>query len=385
MAEYSSTPIVDSIRQALLQPFSNLSAKDVKGLLAPTQTPLQAGLLGAMQGLQPYTGYTKTPSTFGQAIGSALMGAAGGVQQQKESNLTRALQGLQLYGDLKPDQLTGKAQEIAFYKARGFSDEDSQDLAYGMIEVNFDPDRKIWTKFNKATGKVTEIGGPISGSFQPQPTITSGATGGTTTDTTTKQTPGYGENFILKPGDLSDQQIENFKMDLTDVDSIMPLLDESIKDVENLFGISAIWKRFKGGVAGITPEFLDQWLVSPEGEKAKANYEVVKKKIISSFINNDRVPMGEQTLIREELLPDESSFFQDPQAAKIKLLKIKEDIQLFSDQAKFYLSGGEKPNIPKIKGTGLQNDPYILSKPEDIMNYKSGEFVKWQGDIIEVN
>ena len=116
MAEYTNTPIIDSIRQALIQPLSNLSAKDVKGLLAPTQTPLQAGLLGAMQGLAPYTGYTTTPITFGQAIGSALTGAAGGVQQQKESNLNRALQGLKLYGDLKPDQLTGKAQEIAFYK-----------------------------------------------------------------------------------------------------------------------------------------------------------------------------------------------------------------------------------------------------------------------------
>jgi len=95
--------------------------------------------------------------------------------------------------------------------------------------------------------------------------------------------------------------------------------------------------------------------------------------------------VGEQDLIREELLPDESSFFQDPQAAKIKLLKIKEDIQLFYDQAKYYLSGGKKPETIKIKGTGLKNDPYILSKPEDIMNYKSGDFVKWQGDVIEVN
>jgi len=375
--------VIDDIRQALISPFSNLSTEDIKGLLQPQQTKLQAGLLGALQGIQPYMGWSTTPVSLGQAAVSALTGAAGGLQQKKQSDLARALQGLELFSKFQPKELTGKAQEIQFYKNRGFSDEDSQDLAYGMIEVNFDPDRKIWTKFNKATGEVTEIGGPVSGATTT--TTTGGITEGTTTDTTTNKNPGYGDNFILKPGDLTDKQIQNFKMDLTDVDAIMPLLNESINDVENLFGISAIAKRFGSGAAGITPEFLDQWLISPEAEKAKANYEVVKKKIISSFINNDRVPVGEQDLIREELLPDESSFFQDPQAAKIKLLKIKEDIQLFYDQAKYYLSGGKKPETNEIQGTGSSIDPYILSKPEDIMNYKSGDFVFWQGETIKVN
>lgn len=95
---------IDAIRQALLQEsLSNLGGQNVKGLLSPTQTPLQAGLLGAMTQLQPYTGYTTTPTTFGQSIGAALMGGASGVQRQKESDLTRALKGLELYGKLSPN------------------------------------------------------------------------------------------------------------------------------------------------------------------------------------------------------------------------------------------------------------------------------------------
>ena len=95
---------IEAIRQALLQEsLSNLGGQDVKGLLAPTQTALQAGLLGGMQQLAPYTGYTTTPTTFGQSIGATLMGAASGVQKQKESDLTRALQGIELYGKLAPN------------------------------------------------------------------------------------------------------------------------------------------------------------------------------------------------------------------------------------------------------------------------------------------
>ena len=100
-----ATMSVDAIRNALLQEsLSRLGgAGNIQGLLAPTQTTLQAGLLGAMKQLQPYTGYTTTPTTFGQAIGAGLMGAAGGVQEQKTSDLSRALKGLELYSALDTD------------------------------------------------------------------------------------------------------------------------------------------------------------------------------------------------------------------------------------------------------------------------------------------
>jgi hypothetical protein len=384
-----ATMSVDAIRSALLQESLGRlgGAGGVKGLLTPTQTPLQAGLLGAMQQLQPFTGYTTTPTTFGQAIGAGLMGAAGGVQQQKESDLARALQGLKLYGDLKPDELTGKALEIKYYTDRGFTPQQAQDVAFGNIETSYDSTKGTWNLYNKLTGEKSAIGGPISGSATT--TTTGGITEGkTTAEFPTEEKLGYGENFFLAPRDLTDQQIKNFKMDISEANTIMPLLDQSIEDVENLFGIGSIVKRGLTGVAGLTPQALDQFLISPEGERAKANYDVTKKKIISSFVNNDRVPMGEQNLIRKELLPDESSFFQDPQAAKIKLLELKDSIQLFSDQAKSHLSGEKIKETPKVEDTafpkGSFDNPFILNKAEDIMNYKSGDFVFWKNEIIQV-
>lgn len=74
--------------------------EQLKGLLAPQQTRLQAGLLGAAQALQPYMGYTKIPTTFGQAAVGALTGAATGLQQKEQSDLARALQGLDIYSTI---------------------------------------------------------------------------------------------------------------------------------------------------------------------------------------------------------------------------------------------------------------------------------------------
>ncbi len=93
MAEYT-----DLLKQYMgLMP----SPERLKGLLAPQQTRLQAGLLGATQALQPYMGYTTTPTTFGQAAVGALTGAATGLQQKEQSDLARALQGLNVYSAIK--------------------------------------------------------------------------------------------------------------------------------------------------------------------------------------------------------------------------------------------------------------------------------------------
>jgi len=93
MAEYT-----DLLKQYMgLMP----SPEQLKGLLAPQQTQLQAGLLGAAQALQPYMGYTTTPTTFGQAAAAGLTGAAGGIQEKQQSDLARALQGLNVYSAIK--------------------------------------------------------------------------------------------------------------------------------------------------------------------------------------------------------------------------------------------------------------------------------------------
>jgi len=93
MAEYTD----------LLKQYMGMLPKpeQLKSLLSPQQTQLQAGLLGAAKSLQPLMGYTTTPTTFGQAAVGALTGAASGIQQKEQSDLARALQGLNVYSAIK--------------------------------------------------------------------------------------------------------------------------------------------------------------------------------------------------------------------------------------------------------------------------------------------
>ena len=79
------------------------------GLLGQPQSRLQAGLLGAAQGLAPYMGYTTTPTTFGQAAVAGLTGASGGIQQQQQQQLQDALTQLQIASQLKPDEIKGES------------------------------------------------------------------------------------------------------------------------------------------------------------------------------------------------------------------------------------------------------------------------------------
>jgi len=342
----------------------------LQGLLQPQQTRLQAGLLGASSGVLPLMGVRDRPVGIGEVLLAAGTGAQAGLQQKEQSDLARALQGLELFSKFQPKELTGKTQEIQFYKNRGFSDEDSQDLAYGMIEVNYNPDRKVWTKFNKATGKVTEIGGPVSGAT----TTTGGFTEGITTEEPITETTQKDKPF-LDPKDLTPKQIEEFKMSITDIESVLPQTGEIIDSVENIFGIGAKFKRGLAGIAGIIPGSLDSLLIDPNVVRDTQKYLAWKKEVERVFVNNPRFPEGETQRVGKILL-DESSWFQDPKAAAIKIQEIEDIMQKSMDDAIIQL--GETPKkIEKIKGTGSSIDPFYPKSQDDLINLKSGQYFYW--------
>jgi hypothetical protein len=117
--------------KSLIQPMLQTKALDVfnqmqqqpKGLLGGTQTPLQAGLLGAAQAISPYMGYTTMPTSFGQAATAALGGLGAGLQQQRENQLTKSLaelSALSNIGDIyggTTDGRTAKIKEYEFYQS----------------------------------------------------------------------------------------------------------------------------------------------------------------------------------------------------------------------------------------------------------------------------
>lgn len=81
------------MQQEAMKALENLNKPSKVGLLGQPQSALQAGLLGGLKEIAPYTGYSTTPTTFGQAISGALTGVGSGVQdfqtQQSKENLER--------------------------------------------------------------------------------------------------------------------------------------------------------------------------------------------------------------------------------------------------------------------------------------------------------
>jgi hypothetical protein len=101
MADYTDQmSAVNLLRQQAMNTIMQQQGQG--GLLGQPQSRLQAGLLGAAQGLAPYMGYSTTPTTFGQAAVAGLTGAAGGIQQQQQQQLKDALTQLQLATELQP-------------------------------------------------------------------------------------------------------------------------------------------------------------------------------------------------------------------------------------------------------------------------------------------
>jgi len=73
----------------------------LQGLLQPQQTRLQAGLLGASSGVLPLMGVRDRPVGLGEVLLAAGTGAQAGLQQKQQSDLTSALQGLNIASTLK--------------------------------------------------------------------------------------------------------------------------------------------------------------------------------------------------------------------------------------------------------------------------------------------
>lgn len=92
MGEYT-----DFLKQYMGAVSQNLpDPKQLQSLLSPQQTRLQAGLLGASSGVLPLMGVRDRPVGLGEVLLAAGTGAQAGLQQKEQSDLTRALQGLEL-------------------------------------------------------------------------------------------------------------------------------------------------------------------------------------------------------------------------------------------------------------------------------------------------
>jgi len=341
------------------------------GLLGGGQN-INYGLLGALQGIQPFMGYTKTPVSAGQILAGTGAGYMSGKQLGQQQTMSDIMNTFKLAEMIKPPQPTGRDSKIEGLVQRGVPYNKAVDIVDNNLKIEYNSDTKVFSVFNPATNTIETFGGPVSngGTYLSQDA----------SQITQAIKEGQEEyKPSLAPKDLTKEQIKEFSSTITDVEQITPTLREIIGDVKNTFGLGVQFQKLKTGAAGITPDFLDKFLVNPDVVKARQKYLTFKKEITKTFVNNPRIPVAEQQLV-QNLLPDESSIFQDPNAAAIALEQVYDVIEGYKNKAQTQLGMATEKEV-KTKGTGSQIDPFYPKSENDIANYQSGQYFYWNGEL----
>ena len=131
--------------------------KQLQSLLSPQQTRLQAGLLGASSGVLPLMGVRDRPVGLGEVLLAAGTGAQAGLQQKEQSDLARALQGLELgttlYEATKPSELS--ASDIMTFSLPDGSTQTLTTQEFASLPV----ETRSQLKKVQISGTPSEIGG----------------------------------------------------------------------------------------------------------------------------------------------------------------------------------------------------------------------------------
>lgn len=242
--------------------------------------------------------------------------------------------------------------KIAELVGQGLPRNEARDIVDGLLQINT-TDEGITTVFNPVTKETNRYGTPI----------TENSTG----------------SSFLDPKDLDPKTISEEKINVITTEKIIPKIKNISAKANDIFGTLNKIKDIGSGVAGIMPPSIDKFLIDPDVVQAKKEYGLVKKELELSLTNNPRFPVAEVQRILE-LLPDEKSFLQDPQAASIALNTIANDIQNKLDESKSILTG-TKVTTDVMQGSGVSLDPFMPSTNEDFSKIKSGQYFIYNGEL----
>tara|TARA_R100000951_G_scaffold112423_1_gene112747 strand:- start:1567 stop:2643 length:1077 start_codon:yes stop_codon:yes gene_type:complete len=248
------------------------------------------------------------------------------------------------------------------------------DIVDGNLEIQFNPDAKTFSTFDPVTQDIRTFGGPLaSKTYNPEvaPEVDSTSTStplvkdvvDTRTEGQKRRGIGTDTSLVIEsylgPGDFTKNQLEKHKTRISNIDEALPELKRSIEKTDNIFGISNKFARAGGNIAGITPDFIDKYLINPEVEQATQEYKLVKEKIVKQLTDNPKFPVAEVNRLLE-MLPDESAIFLDPQKAKIQLTTLYNGLQTMSDNAKSALTGQAVASDPyEIPMDSTEQNPFV--------------------------
>ena len=331
----------------------------LQGLLAPRQK--YTGLLDFAKsdyagdigmGLLAQSGYSAMPTNLGSSVGTAVSNADQLRTQRRANEFTELGALTNLKNAFQDSKQKPRDIKIAELVGRGISIDEAADIVDGNLEIDFS-ETGVATIFNPVTKEVKKYGSPIS------------------------ESPN--NNSFLSPNDLDPKTVTEEKVNIITAEKIIPKIKSISARANNIFGTENKFKDIGASVAGITPNFLDKYLIDPAVVGAKKEYGLIKKELELSLTNNPRFPVAEVQRILE-LLPDEKSFLQDPKTASITLNSIANEIQAKLDESKSILKG-EKITTDIMQGSGVQIDPFVAKSESDIMKIKSGQYFIYENQI----
>jgi|5_EtaG_2_1085323.scaffolds.fasta_scaffold01855_3 hypothetical protein len=331
--------------------------------LAPQQN--QGGLLNFVKspyaadigmGLLAQSGYSTMPTSLGQSLGVATNQANQLRSQRRANDIAELGTLVNLKNAFQDPKQKPRDIRIAEYVARGIPRNEASDIVDGILEINLN-EEGITTVYNPITKKTKKYGQIL------------------TKDSSDKKS----DSSYISPEDLDPKTVEKEKGTVNTIEKIIPRLDNIMSRADNIFGTGNKFKDIGASVAGITPNFLDQYLIDPKVVTAKKDYKQIKKDLQIAMINSQRFPVFEQQQILD-MLPDETSFFQDPQAGAIAIKSIKDRLQNKLDESISVLEG-EKVTTDIMQGSGVQIDPFFPKSESDLMQIKSGQYFVYENEI----
>ncbi len=319
------------------------------GLLNFVKSPYAADI---GMGLLAQSGYSTMPTSLGQSLGVATNQANQLRSQRRANDIAELGTLINLKNAFQDPKQKPRDIKIAELVDRGIPRNEAADIVDGNLEINFS-DTGVATIFNPVTKKVKKYGSPVSESSN--------------------------DSSFLDPKDLDPKTVTEEKVNIITAEKIIPKIRDISARANNIFGTGNKFKDIGASVAGITPNFLDKYLINPDVVQAKKEYGLIKKELELSLTNNPRFPVAEVQRILE-LLPNEKSFLQDPKTASIALNSIANEIQAKLDESKSILKG-KKVTTDIMQGSGVEIDPFVVNSESDLMKIKSGQYFIYNNKI----
>ncbi|WP_440997652.1 hypothetical protein [Arhodomonas sp. SL1] len=241
----------------------------------------------------------------------------------------------------KPSKPTAKEEEVQNLVDRGVPEEWATDVANGNVTTEMDDFGNVIAT-NRATGEVRNLGRPGQEGDQR------GAEG---------SGQGGGRSALESSGQGQPTGAAQQPRGQGDDASVFADVAEGTGPLSNI----------RSAISGVVGPFVDGALF-PDTERARSALRNFNQTAKQALVNSNRFPVYEQKIVAE-LLPDPNQFFNDPDAARERLLELRDFLERKRQRNQESVEAG---NITSKRRAALADQNDVLESVIDLMGSPEG-------------